>query len=224
MSIVNRKSLAATLNTLQDLDFNGKQLSGFVRDEAEAWLTERHWARGAYRGLYAPTEADFAQPMKLYTGETITATVSKAHILGEEAARAMILLRPQTAKGKQAVAETTAIMHQLATTDELLGIHCCGRCSVSLWRHLLVAGLPDAEEIFASGIGFLREQRDSNGRWNSFSYYYTLLTLLDIQIPAARAELEYARPYIERTLEKPPHPSEASACNREILVRVANSF
>ena len=197
MSIVNTKSLAQTLDAIQELEFQGKKLTGAVRDEAEAWLTERHWARGAYRKLYAPTELDYQQPLKLFTGEAITSSAGKAHILGEEAARALIMLDPVSAKAKQAVAETTDILRELAQNeDNPNGIYCCGKCSVSLWRHLLAAKLPNSEDIFNSGLTHLRSLRDGEGRWHRFTYYYTLYALLDIDLPLSLIHIsEPTRPY-----------------------------
>lgn len=225
MGIINTKSLAHTLDAIQDLEFQGKKLTGFVRDEAEAWLTERHWARGAYRGLYAPTEADFLQPLKLFTGEAVTSNVGIRHILGEEAARALIMLDPISAKAKQAVAETTDILRELAQNeDNPHGVFCCGKCTVSMWRHLLAAKLPNSEAIFNSGIAHLRSLRDGEGRWHSFTYYYTLYTLLDIDLPAAREELAYALPAIERALTRAARPGIHPTRNREVLVRVVNSL
>ncbi|MEI7832901.1 MAG: hypothetical protein WCJ56_06885 [bacterium] len=224
MGIINTKSLAQTLDAIQDLEFQGKKLTGAVRDEAEAWLTERHWARGAYRKLYAPTELDYQQPLKLFTGEAVTSSAGKAHILGEEAARALIMLEPVSAKAKLAVAETTEILRGLARNEkDPHGIYCCGKCSVSMWRHLLAVKLPNNEEILNSGIAYLRSLRDGEGRWHSFTYYYTLYALLDIDLPAAREELAYALPAIERALTRAARPGTHPTRNREVLLRVAKA-
>ena len=55
-----------------------------------------------------------------------------AHILGEEAFRALVLLRVPDAPVPLALAESTKNRAQSATKKS--GYYCCSRCSSALWR------------------------------------------------------------------------------------------
>ncbi len=84
----------------------------------------------------------------------------------------------------------------------LQGLFCCATCSVSLWRHLLASGRADDEQRLENGLAGLKRSRDGKGRWKRFPFYYTLLALSEIDLPAARDEIHYALPTIERALRR----------------------
>jgi hypothetical protein len=81
-------------------------------------------------------------------------------------------------------------------------MYCCGGCSVALWRHLAVGGLEDAERRLAAGMRALKSHRKGDGRWQRFPFYYTLLALSEIDLPAAVREMRYAAPSCERVLKR----------------------
>lgn len=84
------------------------------------------------------------------------------------------------------------------------GFYCCRPCTVACWRHLLAGGLDHQEQRLANGLTLLRQARLGNGSWRSFPSWYALWALLEMEGAAARAELEYAAPRLERYLQHPP--------------------
>ena len=53
-------------------------------------------------------------------------------------------------------------------------------------------------EILEKGLKRIRKARTSDGRWHGFPFYYTLLTLSEIDLPSAKAELRHASKAAER--------------------------
>ena len=83
------------------------------------------------------------------------------------------------------------------------GFYCCGKCSVGMWRNLLSGGLDRQEERLQRGVDDLRSKRDGEGEWHKFPFWYAVLALTEMNNPAARQELQYAAPLLERTAARP---------------------
>jgi hypothetical protein len=186
MDIVNRESLALTLDALNDALVSSVELADADRQEAAAWIAGRQGLPRSYRGMPAPTDADFANRVKLFTGEAVTSRAGTAHILGEESCRALMLLRPLDAGAEAALERSQAWLREPEMQDR--GHYCCGVCSVSMWRHLVT--WPDAEARISDGMRLLRESRVDGG-WRPYPFWYTVLALTEIGTPAAVEELRF---------------------------------
>jgi hypothetical protein len=147
-----------------------------------------------------------------------------AHILGEEACRALILLDVSLPGVRQALSRASAgMMARLGKARELAaGTYCCGRCSVSLWRHLAAGGLKevDPERLLTAGMKTLKSHRQGNGRWKRFGFYYPLLALSEIELPSAVNEMRYAAPACERYLKRPPKDDQINQRRRLLAERI----
>jgi hypothetical protein len=64
----------------------------------------------------------------------------------------------------------------------------------------------------------LKEYRDGKGRWRRFPFYYTLLALGGIDMPAATRELKYAAPAVERALKSSSRHPDITA-RRHLLCK-----
>ena len=60
--------------------------------------------------MFAPTPADFARPIRLFTGEPISTRAATSHILGEEACRALLLLDVKSKDVRGALVRATRTM------------------------------------------------------------------------------------------------------------------
>ncbi|HEY3414965.1 MAG TPA: hypothetical protein VGM51_18175 [Armatimonadota bacterium] len=216
MSIVNPESLAATLDALNEALFEGRALSDKDRHDAAVWIACRQGLAGAYRGMPAPTAEDFAKGAKLFTGEAIRSRVGTAHILGEEACRALMLLRPLDDDGVSALAKSQVWLREPEMNGQ--GHYCCGICSVSLWRHLATRPWPEAEAALAAGMRILRERR-VEGAWRPHPFWYTVLALTEIGLPGATEELRYAAPKLETYLRSSARPGIGAARRRQVAER-----
>jgi hypothetical protein len=152
-------------------------------------------------------ESERQRGIRLFTGERVT-SASARHILGEEACRALHQLDVRDQDVRHALARATEGLSQClarAATDPRntnIGIFCCGKCTVGLWRHLLVGGLDRQEERLHRGIEHLRSRRDGKGGWRTFPFWYAMLALSEIDAPGARAEIQYASAELERAVAR----------------------
>ena len=222
MSILNPGSLAETIDVINDVIFAGIKIPQSEKIELAKWLSSRQGIKGSYAGMPAPTEMDFKNPVKVFTGEKITTAASKAHILGEEACRAMILIGVRNKEVKTALENATAGILNRINESEIAcgksGMYCCGICTVSYWRHMTAGGLADTERRTEAGLKALKEHRLGDGRWRRFPYYYTLLALEEIDHKLAIAEMKYAAPGLEHLLNR--KPSKDKHINRRQVLAV----
>jgi len=229
MGLVDAGSLAATVDAVSEALFLGRKLTKAQRQEAAAWIAGRQGLPGSYAGMFAPTAADRAGGLRLFTGESVRSGGGAAHVLGEEACRALILLGVPLAGVRDALGRATEGMLERLRKAELrerncgrpwLGQYCCGACSVGLWRHLAVGGLEDGERHLAAGMKALEAHRLGNGRWRRYPFHYTLLVLSEIDARGALAEMRHAAPVLERALRRPPRDDPHDARRRAVAERV----
>jgi hypothetical protein len=176
------------------------------RAEAAAWIADRQGLPGSYAGMFAPTGYDYSFGTLTFTGEPVRSSASTGHILSEEACRALYLLGSRTPEVTEALRKAREglfrRMEQSEAQGQWAGVYCCGACSVALWRHLSASGEADDALRMDNGLEALRQHRDGAGRWKRFPFFYALLALLDLPQPAARAELAYAAPVMDRALRR----------------------
>ena len=221
MRIIDPSSLAETIDNLNDAFFYGRKLAKSEREEAAKWIAARQGLPGSYSGMFAPTLSDFQRGIKLFTGDRVKSRAATAHILGEEASRALILLKVRSSAVQEALRESTdSMLKRLDYEDRKPGPYCCGICSVSLWRHLSVGGLKDPEKELAGGLKELRAHRDGTGKWRRFPFYYTLLALTEINDPGAVREMRYTAKVCERALKRTAGADRYSIRRHDLLERV----
>ncbi len=206
MKILNTASLAATVDAANDAFFMGRAIPKPERTETALWLASRQGMPGSYAGMFAPTKRDFERGLILFTGEKINTHAGMSHILGEEAARLLILLDAGGTEVKKSLARAGEEMIRRIShgVNKATGTYCCGKCSIAYWRNLAVGGFTNGESHLARGMKTLKASRDSKGRWGKFPFYYTLLALSEIEMSAAVAETRYAAPVCERLLRSRP--------------------
>ena len=103
MKMFDSKSLAATIDAVNEVFFFDKTLSKTQREQVAKFLVSRQGIDGSYANMFAPTQSDYSTGINLFTGEKITSRAATAHILGEEACRALILLDVKTKNVKNAL-------------------------------------------------------------------------------------------------------------------------
>jgi len=202
MKIVYPGSLGATVDAINEALFYSRPMGVREKRAAVKWLAERVNEKGSYAGMPAPTAKDFSQGAKVFTGEEPKSRASLAHILGEEACRAMILLGGDRGSTQEVMARATAGMLERLKQTKWLGMYCCGTCSCGLWRHLAAGGLDRAEERLKAGVKILKAHRDGTGKWRRFPFNYTLLALTEMKVHRAVDEMRYAAVVCEKMLAR----------------------
>jgi hypothetical protein len=224
MSLVHPNSLSATLDAVNEELFLGRTIPRKEREEVALWIAGRQGQPGAYADMFAPTAEEMRTSIRLFTGEQAASSSAARHILGEETCRALILLKVSQGEVRAALERASEGMAQRLTSsrDAAAGMYCCARCTVALWRHLAVGGLPavEGEKWLAAGMRTLKAHRDDDGRWRRFPFFWTLLGLSEIAARAAQAELRYAAGACERYLTRARASDRFAGRRRTLAERV----
>lgn len=227
--LIHRASLSQTVDAINAAHFDSRTLAAAERGEAARWIAARQGLPGAYGGTFAGFPSERSNGIVLFTGERI-ASASARHILGEEASRALRLLRVRNRSVTRALdAADEGLLQCLARAAEdprkrNPGLYCCGKCSVGLWRNLLAGGLTHRQERLQRGASHLRSVRDGEHGWRKFPFWYTVLALSEMGSREAKKELKYASPALERAASRAV-PSTIYAQRRQSLAaRALNSL
>jgi hypothetical protein len=224
MKLINQRSLAGTLDAVNDAFFFNKALSVQDRKDAAAWLADRQGLPGSYAGMFAPTRKDFADPVCLFTGEKVNSGAATAHILGQETCRTLILLNDLRKRVIHVRQLADDAMYARLTESEsgrrVNGMYCCGTCSVSLWRHLAAGGFQQQAKRLKAGMADLHAHREGNGRWRRFPFYYTLLALTELDPKLSKPEAHYAAPVCERLLKRQSGRDKYSRRRKVLLEKI----
>lgn len=223
--LVNPASLGGTLDNVSAAFFEGQLLTHTQRAETARWIAKRHGEPRAYADMFAPTAVDFRQGVRVFTGEVTKSAVGTAHILGEEACRALILLEISESAVLNALEEAEqGIRKRVEESEEQnpdsMGWYCCGTCSISLWRHLIVGGVNWSERRLVAGQKKLKAYRTDKGKWKRVPYWYTLLALSEMDGPAVREERRFAAPGLERYLKRKAKADRNNKRRRAVAERV----
>src|SRR5262245_45155340 len=90
--LIDRTSLSQTVDTVNAAQFAGRALTATDRRQVARWIAARQGLPGSYGGTFAGFPSERSRGIVLFTGERI-ASASARHVLGEEASRALRLLR-----------------------------------------------------------------------------------------------------------------------------------
>jgi hypothetical protein len=174
--------------------------------------------------MFAPTDKDFKRGVKVFTGEAVRSNAATGHILGEEACWALILLNVSDASVKDALNRASLGMlkrlKEYETQWKVHGTYCCGICSDSYWRHLIVGGLDKNKQRLAAGMKKLKSYRIGDGQWRRFPFFYTLLALNEIKLKSAIEEMRYAAPACEQYLKRARTGNKYSQRRRLLVERI----
>jgi hypothetical protein len=218
----NHGQLSHTIDQVNAAFFWCEKLTKAKRIKLAKSIVAAHRKPGAYANTFALSDEERKKGISLFTGER-TFSASARHISGEEACRALRLLEVNDRRVKSALREATEGLQECLVRCQSVtgsrmggnpGIFCCGRCTVSLWRHIVAGGFDRREERLRAGVGRLKDFRDGKGRWAVFPFWYTLSALVEIDLPEALEEIRYAAPILERAVkrESPSDEFERRRC------------
>jgi hypothetical protein len=223
-------TLTAIVDHVNDARLFDRPLAASRRKALAAFLADRQGKPGSYCELFAPVDGEIAGGYRFFTGERINTDAGCRHILGEEALRAMAMLKPTTKAGRSAIERAADAMSRRLHRSETehgggirdRGMYCCLRCSVSLWRVWSLGVMEDADDRLRCGLKLLRGRRDGAGAWRGYPFHYTLSALIDAHTDEARKELRYTRPAVERRLERAAkNTKDIYAARRRRLLELA---
>lgn len=202
-SLIDPTSLVVTLDRVGEALFYEREMPTHDKAAVAEFVAARQGEPGAYANMFGPVGNEVMPGMRLFTGEKVTSNAGARHILGEEACRVLHLLDVGSRRVTEALLRASkGFVERL---DEIWGplehsnrpwrrpgLFCCGQCSAALWRHLAARGDAYAERQLAAGIAALLDKRAGDGTWAGFPFHYTVLVLLEADLPSACAEIRYA--------------------------------
>jgi hypothetical protein len=157
------------------------------------WLdTRQAIGKGYQRALCTPTDADKKDGARVFTGERLGTGAQTLHVLGEEAYRSYLLLSKWTDSSLTLTVETMGAAMGERLDQHYNGRYCCGPCSVSVWRALIAGGYSKNEERLELAMKYLHSKRDASGRWGNLPFFYTVLTLSEMETPPPRTNFTIA--------------------------------
>ena len=236
MSTIEAISLVDAVDAANDALFSRRPIAAAEREAWAAAIAAQHDQPGAYAHTFALTAEERGAGVRLFTGERMRSAAGR-HIIGEEACRVLLQLKPQDPAAQAALlAASRSLQRRMAPVGApgakpddgrvsrlwayRAGTYCCGPCSVAFWRHILAGGFDHRAERLSVGLRCLKTCRKGDGDWRSFPYWYTVLALAEMDDPAARAELRYAAPRLERAAAQPSGAAPWSLRRSELARRV----
>lgn len=193
------ESLQETLWRLEEVHQGFRSKSAADVQEALQWVLSRQGLHGSYFNLFMPTNQDLSQGVRLLTGERMLSNAGTRHVLGEEALRTVIVWKLRSSSAvKQALKGFNDLLEEGAKS----GSWCCYACTIAFLRTLAVVKPDRWDGILEKGLIRIKKARTADGRWHGFPFYYTLLTLSEMDTHAAQAELKHASKIAERLLKR----------------------
>lgn len=193
------ESLQETLWRLEEVRQGFRTKSATHVQEALEWVLARQGLQRSYFSLFMPTNQDLSQGVRLLTGERMLSNAGTRHVLGEEALRTVIIWK---LRSSSAVKQALKGFNDLLEAGAESGRWCCYTCTTAFLRTLAVTKLDKWDRILEKGLSRIKKARTADGRWHGFPFYYTLLTLSEMDTPSAQAELKHASKIAERLLKR----------------------
>jgi len=198
--ILASESLQETLWRLEEVRRGFRSRSDEAVKEALDWVLSRQGLPKSYGNLFAPTEKDLKEGLQLLTGERFAnrPTLTR-HVLGEEALRAAIVWN---LRSSPAVTEALKGFSGIIDRGGKTGSYCCYTCTMPFLRTLNAVKPREWDEILERGIAKISGARTPNGKWHGLPFYYTLLTLSEMDIASATDELRHASKFGEKLISR----------------------
>ncbi len=191
--------LQETLWRLEEVRQGFRSKSTADVQEALEWVLTRQGLHRSYCNLFMPTNQDLSHGLRLLTGERMLSDAGTRHVLGEEALRTVIVWE---LRSSSAVKQALKGFNDLLEAGAKGGSWCCYTCTSAFLRTLAVTKPDKWDRILEKGLNRIKKARTPNGKWHGFPFYYTLLTLSEMDTPSARAELRHAGKTAEKLLKR----------------------
>jgi len=200
MKILNTKSLAVTVENLNDAFFKGIVIPNSEKNSIAKWIASRQGGPRSYAGMFEPMPVDFSSGFKLFTGEEVTSRAGIGYCLGQDCCRLLIKLNIKDNAVQTALHKAqNGIAERINSPDNTKGMYCCGRCSTVYWRYL-AADIGKNAGLLTTGIKILKSHRLGNGKWRRFPFWHTMLALSEMPAEISGSELKYSMPVLEKIL------------------------
>jgi len=188
-------SLFALIDEIEAALHSGEELQDSTRESWVEQVVSHQIETGRNAGAFRPAKSDLAGEAWLFTGERLNTKLAVWNVLTAESARLVSIL----GRGEA----STESLHRAAAwlSPRCFASRDCviGECAHSFVAHLrYINATGEDPSTVTRYVHLLGQSRQESGRWLRFPFFYTVLTLSEIQSEAARAELRFAIPALRR--------------------------
>ena len=217
-------NLALNLDSIIENIFYNRPLSKSQITKITNAIVQSQYQSGKYWGMFALTNYNDEDGMRLFTGEKLHTLPAAGNILMQEYARVLVLFDLPSVDVQFAISLATARMLQSSYSYRFSVMGEYAHSAVGFMRYLAVGSVEDWERRLKKHIKILSHHQNGNGRWLGFPFYYTLLALSEIDLPEAERELRYSLPACYRALRHLTPKDKYTQRRRIILERVLEKF
>ena len=211
-------NLRLTLDAIDQAQFYQHPLTLAEREAFAMQILSLQIQSGTKAGMFSHGAAAGEGVPRLFSGERLHTQLAAHHTLLIDSARALILLGVHSG----AVSRALELAHRKMETRCYAGFCAVGECrhlTVAFMRYLIASQSPEHEPRLGSFFTKLAAQRDGQGRWGNFPFFYTLLMLSESDHPLAIQEWQYAAPLCAALLARPWRDDPISQRRKSILSR-----
>lgn len=210
MNLLNTKSLALTVENINNAFFNDIAIAKPEKLCIAKWIASRQGGPRSYANMFEPTPLDFNNGFKLFTGEDVKSRASISYSLGQDCCRLLAKLEINDKVVQTSLRNAVnGITQRINSYNYTKGFYCCGKCSGTYLRYLAIDADKNAA-LLNSGMKILKSYRIGNGKWHRFPFWYTVLALSEIPAEFSANELKYSRPVWEKILNSKPRNDKFS--------------
>ena len=225
MKILNENSLAATIDAVNHAHFNDLKIPKLEAAKTIKWISSTYG--NGYNGGFGLVTNESDKSLYTFTGEPLK-SASGRHIISEEASRAILILnktaRLSAPRNLERVTEDFQNIIPHASLDNVPATFCCGPCTVSVWRHIAAGGLPQQKTQISKAMTILESHQKDDGTWRRFPFYYTILALLELNIPTAKKQMKHVLETCEKKLKRVRTSSTFGERRKAVLERALETF
>jgi hypothetical protein len=211
-------NLRVTLDAIDQAHFYQRPLTPLEREAFTLQILSRQIQDSAQAGMFSHGSSDGDNAPRLFSGERLHTQLAAHHTLLIDASRSLILLGVHSGAVSRAL-ELARRKMETRCYASFCAVGECRHLTVAFMRYLIARQSPEDEPRLCGFFTQLAAQRDGQGRWGSFPFFYTLLMLSESDHPLAIQERHYAAPLCAALLERPWKDDPISQRHKSILAR-----
>jgi hypothetical protein len=218
---MNSTSLHQTVIRAAGFLFEGGRYVAAEEIQLANWILARQNRQKGF--VFFPTPEDEEDGLRLLSGEKPRTKLLARNALELETLRLLALIEPKDAAVERLQQEvgqrlSRLCFAQVCKTGE------CAHASIAYLRYRMAAGGREATSQFEHGLQVLKQDRDGDGRWRKFPFWFTLLWLVELPAEMAQEELAYTRDRCKQLLiEDAPNAAPYASIRKKILHKAVSA-
>jgi hypothetical protein len=211
-------NLRQILETVDDRFFNYIPLTQAEREAYATQIISYQILTGPAAGMFNSGSTDSNSAPRLFSGERIYTQLAARHTLLIDSVRILTLLKV----GNRAVTRALELAKQKMASRCYANFCAVGECrhlTIAFMRYLIACNSPEGNQQLGGFLTQLATHHDTQNRWRSFPFYYTLLMLSETDHPLAIQEQNSVSPVCATLLDRTWDNGLYSVRRKTILYR-----